>query len=234
MSTHHRMVPDERRASILQAAREQFSGKPYAAVSVAEIAASAGVSPPLVVFYFGTKRALYVEVIQAAADAIRDGLRAIPGPPSLDRLFASVCFYAGYARTHRAGFLSLVRGGHEAALPETAEIIEALRSEVTQQILGDLPDAADPAGGAVTPAAVLAIRGYLAYVDAAVAHWLALPDGQRDRLRPEAIARLAVGAFTGGLAALTPDLTSRQSLIAVDQQAPSSFQAPDAPPGTSL
>jgi AcrR family transcriptional regulator len=222
MSTQHRMVPDERRASILQAARELFSGKPYAAVSVAEIASAAGVSPPLVVFYFGTKRALYVEVVQAAADTIRDGLRAVPGPPSLDRLFASVCFYARYAQAHSAGFLSLLRSGQETTLPEAAAIVDTLRSEVAQEILADLPTLAD------APETVLAIRGYLAYVDAAIAQWLTLPT--RDAIGPEAIARLAVGAFTGGLAALTPELT----LTAPAQQAPSSFQAPDAPPGTSL
>ena len=104
MSTRaRRMVPDERRAVILRAAGDLFSQRSYADVSVADIAAAAGVSPPLIVFHFGRKRSLYLAVLAAAAAAIRAGLDDLPGPPSLDRLRAGVRFYAGYARTHGPG-----------------------------------------------------------------------------------------------------------------------------------
>ena len=214
------MVPDERRSLILAAARELFSQRPYADVSVAGIAAAAGVSPPLIVFHFGSKRALYVAVIEAAAGAIREGLRSLPGPPSLGRLRAGVLFYAGYARSHQAGFLSLLRGGHEVALPEVAGIVEGLRAEVAGQIMADLaaghPTAGHPtagrsaAGTAHAPpsapggaATLLAVHGYLGYVDAAIVAWLSLPGPERDQVSPDVIAGLAVGAFTGGLAAVT-------------------------------
>src|SRR5882757_192827 len=137
-SGRRRLEPHARREEILGAARQLFSRHPYAGVSVADVARTAGVSPPLVVFYYGSKRALYLEVIETAADSIRHGLRALPGPPSPERLAAGVRFYAEYARTHRAGFLSLLRGGHEAALPEAAAAVERLRDEVAAQILADL------------------------------------------------------------------------------------------------
>ncbi|MGW0755499.1 TetR/AcrR family transcriptional regulator [Streptomyces sp. NPDC002814] len=110
-TARRRLEPQERREAILHAARELFSSRPYAGVSVADVARAAGVSPPLVVFYYGSKRALYLAVIETAADSIRHGLRALPGPPSPQRLAAGVRFYAEYARAHRAGFLSLLRGG---------------------------------------------------------------------------------------------------------------------------
>jgi AcrR family transcriptional regulator len=47
--TVRRMMPDERRALILRAARDLFSQRPYAEVPVADIARAAGVSPPLIV-----------------------------------------------------------------------------------------------------------------------------------------------------------------------------------------
>ena len=81
-----RMVPDQRRATILRAAGDLFSRHPYADVSVADIAAEAAVSPPLIVFHFGTKKALYLAILATAADAIRAGLADLAGPPSLDRL----------------------------------------------------------------------------------------------------------------------------------------------------
>ncbi|WP_328502749.1 TetR/AcrR family transcriptional regulator [Streptomyces sp. NBC_00457] len=215
-TTRRRLEPRERREAILHAARELFSDRPYAGVSVADVAHAAEVSSPLVVFYYGSKRALYLAVIETAADSIRHGLRALPGPPSPQRFAAGVRFYAEYARAHRAGVLSLLRGGHEAALPEAAAAFERLRDEVAAQILADLAsvdDAGEGGGGdgsapaTTTPAPVtaLAVRGCLGYVDAVVAHWLTLPEGVGEdgaAVEPDTIAALAVGAFTGGLSAV--------------------------------
>ena len=213
------MVPDERRALILRAARDLFSQRPYADVSVADIAQAAGVSPPLIVFHYGSKRSLYLAVLGAAAGAIRAGLHELPGPPSLDRLRAGVVFYAEYARTHRAGFLSLLRGGQDVA--EAAALVEAFRDELTGQIHADLtalrripadPGAAAAAGDEAGDEAVLtmlAVRGYLGYVDAMIVHWLALPGVERDRVTPAMIAGIAAGAFTGALAAVPPAAVGR-------------------------
>lgn len=190
-----RMLPDARRALILRAASDQFSGRPYAEVSVADIARAAGVSPPLIVFHYGTKRSLYFAVLAAAADAIRAGLRDLPGPPSLDRLRAGVRFYACYAREHRAGFLSLLRGGQD--MPEAAAMVEALRDEIATQMLAGL----GPAPEAVT---LLALRGYLGFVDAAILRWLALPDEESAQITSAMLADMAAGAFSGAVAAIRP------------------------------
>lgn len=195
------MGPDERRAAILAAAQEEFSRRPYSAVSMADLAAAAEVSPPLVVFYFGGKQQLYAEVIRTAVERIAEGVAAVPGPPSLERLAATVRFYAGYAAEHPAGYLSLLVGSTEASQPQATALVEGLRTRLTGLILADLEavgEGVDPAD----PATELAVRSYLGYVDTAVARWLAMPPGQRDRIGPEHIARLAVGAFTGSLAAL--------------------------------
>jgi AcrR family transcriptional regulator len=194
------MLPDERRALIVRAARDLFSQRPYAEVSVADIAQAAGVSPPLIVFHYGSKRALYLALLETAADAIRAGLFELPGPPSLDRLRAGVRFYAGYARDHRAGFLSLLRGGQDVA--EAATLVEAFRDELAGRICADLAvDTGHGGGGGLTR---LAVRGYLGYVDAMIVHWLALPGDEREQVTPGMIADIAAGAFTGGLAAVSP------------------------------
>jgi AcrR family transcriptional regulator len=194
------MVPDQRRATILRAAGELFSQHPYAGVSVADIAAAAGVSPPLIVFHFGTKKTLYLAILATAADAIRTGLASLDGPPSIDRLRAGVRFYAGYAHAHRAGFLSLVRGGQESA--EAAAIVESVRTSIAAQIQADLA-AARPALAA-SPLTPVAVRAHLGYVDAAIIHWLGLPDDERANVSPAMLADLTVGAFTGALAVIAP------------------------------
>ena len=200
------MAPEDRRAEIQRVSSDVFSQQSYAAVSIADIARAAGVSAPLIVFYFGSKRSLYLKIIQAAIDDIAAGLRGLPGPPSPERLHASVLFYAEYARTHRAGFLSLLRGGVDAALPEAVVMIEALRAEITTWIMSDLAAVghASASDDAVPTRTQIAVRGYLGYVDSAIAHWLSLPEDERSRVDDEEIARLAVGAFTGGLNAITP------------------------------
>jgi AcrR family transcriptional regulator len=200
MSTR-RMAPDARRASILLAARDLFGQRAYAAVSVADLARAADASPPLIMFYFGTKKSLYRAVVEASVEAIRDGVLAQPGPPSIDRLAASVTFYAEYARTHRTGFLSFLRGGQDATLPEVASIVEALRVELTTQIVNDLA-ATSPDLDATTPATFVGVRGYLGNVDSMIISWLSLPEEQRALIDPELIAKLAVGAFSGALAVL--------------------------------
>ena len=49
---------------------------------------------------------------------------------------------------------------------------------------------------------LLAVRGYLGYIDAVIMHWLALPEDQRDQVSADMIAEVAAGAFAGGLAAV--------------------------------
>jgi AcrR family transcriptional regulator len=194
------MVPDQRRATILRAAGDLFSQHPYADVSVAGIAAAAGVSPPLIVFHFGTKKTLYLAILATAADTIRAGLAALPGPPSIDRLRAGVRFYAEYAHAHRAGFLSLLRGGQES--PEAAALVESLRTDIAAQIEADL-SGVRPALSA-SPLTPVAVRAHLGYVDAAVLYWLTQPDAHRARVTPAMLADLTAAAFTGALSALTP------------------------------
>lgn len=210
MAERRRLAHDERRESILAAARESFSRRPYGEVSVAQIAAAAGVSPPLIMFYYGSKRYLYVEVIRAAVAEIIEGLQAIPAPLPRDRLHAGTRFYASYALAHGAGFLSLLRGGAEASMPEASGLVETLRAQVTAQIVEDVNTAAGFGSGSGDEAEQIrlriAVRGCLGFVDTVVATWLSLPDEQRAHLDPDLIATLSVGAFTGALAAVIPSM----------------------------
>ncbi len=163
-------------------------------MSVADIAAKASVSPPLIVFHFGSKRSLYLAVLAAAAAVIRAGLDDLPGPPSLDGPRAGMGFYAGYGRTHRAGFVLRAartwRGGCWSRRPDEL----AAQSSRCQPEPGR-----DDGPGTLM---LLAVRGYLGYIDAVIVHWLALPEDQRDQVSADMIADVAAGAFAGGLAAV--------------------------------
>jgi TetR/AcrR family transcriptional regulator len=76
------MPAAERRALILDAARDLFGRQGYHGTTTDQIASAAGISQPYVVRMFGTKEALFLEVFHATlttlVDAWRDTLQALP------------------------------------------------------------------------------------------------------------------------------------------------------------
>ena len=62
-----RLHPDERRRSILDAATVAFLSDDFSSVSLDEIARAAGVTRGLLHHYFGSKRALYLAVVERTA-----------------------------------------------------------------------------------------------------------------------------------------------------------------------
>jgi AcrR family transcriptional regulator len=195
------MAPADRREEILRAAGELFARSAYSTVSVAEIARVAGASAALVIVYFGSKQALYFEVVSISASELRGGLLGPPGPPSMDRLRTILEWYADYAWTHRDGFLSLLRGEHEAVAAQAAELFASLRTDVTARTINDLVELGWAAVGE-DPVADLAVRGYLGYVDTTIIRWLSLPPDEAARIDGRTIAELGVGAFGGCLQTL--------------------------------
>ena len=64
-----RRNPERTRQSILSAAQEIFSRRPYAEASLKEITAKAGANPALVSRYFGSKEKLFEAALEASLDA---------------------------------------------------------------------------------------------------------------------------------------------------------------------
>jgi AcrR family transcriptional regulator len=59
-----RLDADDRRDQIMEAARRLFAERPYAKVSTTELAEAAETTRTNLHYYFGTKRALYLEVVR--------------------------------------------------------------------------------------------------------------------------------------------------------------------------
>lgn len=66
------------RQRLLQAASELFAQKGYAATTVREIVALAGVTKPVVYYYFGSKEGLYLELMGSTAQSFQ---RILEEPP---------------------------------------------------------------------------------------------------------------------------------------------------------
>jgi AcrR family transcriptional regulator len=76
-STGTRMNADDRRELVLGAATRAFSRGGYAGTSTDAVAKEAGVSQPYVVRIFGTKLALFLEVLERSCDRIRAAFEAV-------------------------------------------------------------------------------------------------------------------------------------------------------------
>jgi AcrR family transcriptional regulator len=77
-----RLPPDERRAQVLEAARVVFARDGFAGGSAAAVAREAGVTRGLVHHYFGSRRELFLGVLEELAErlpaAIRTDLEGLP------------------------------------------------------------------------------------------------------------------------------------------------------------
>lgn len=80
MSTRRRLSTAERRAAILDAAREHFATTSYPDASVPVIAAASGSSQSLVFHYFSSKAGLYAAVVEDSLRSLIDA--TLPHAPS--------------------------------------------------------------------------------------------------------------------------------------------------------
>ncbi|WP_407527874.1 TetR/AcrR family transcriptional regulator [Methylobacterium oryzisoli] len=83
--------PERTRASILQAATEAFTARGFAGTSIDDIAVRAGVNRRMLYHYFGSKRGLWLAVLEGAyerarAPELRLDLGALPPEAAMRRL----------------------------------------------------------------------------------------------------------------------------------------------------
>ncbi|MFH1033688.1 MAG: TetR/AcrR family transcriptional regulator [Pseudomonadota bacterium] len=76
------------RGRLLQAAGELFAQKGYAATTVREIVAAAGVTKPVLYYYFGSKEGLYLELMESTSASLLAVLEEaqIPGASARQRI----------------------------------------------------------------------------------------------------------------------------------------------------
>ena len=105
------MTGVQRRAQLITVARSMFALRGLDGATIEDIAAAAGVSKPVVYEHFGSKEALYTEVVESEFDrvleVITDALSADAGP----RILIERAAYAllDYIENHTDGFRILVR-----------------------------------------------------------------------------------------------------------------------------
>lgn len=134
-SSRTRLDPADRRAQILDVARELFAERSYAAVSTAELAAAAGVRRGLLHHYFGSKRQLYVEVVR---DLMRN--LAVPFEPADDipvdqAVAANVRRWLDYVEANKTLWFAAVGAKGFGRDPEIERLAAQARDATVEQII---------------------------------------------------------------------------------------------------
>ena len=191
-----RLRPEARRAELLSAAAEAFASRSYEAVTMSDIAASAGVSKGLVFRYFPTKGELYREVLQVGVDRARAASDPDPSLPAAEQFRIGLDGYVAVLETYPHALPALEAGG-SAQDPEVRRLILAGRDAVADRIISRM--------GVEQPPKRLrhAVRTWLEFVRLSATAWVADPEVSRDELIELQVAtfRAAVEAALGDAAA---------------------------------
>ncbi len=189
--------PDLRR-KILDSAERLFSEQAYEDVRVGDIAADAGVATGLVHYHFEGKRGLYIAVLQAIAEDVIARTEPNLELPFYESVAASVdAFIAWATEVEKMSKTVSLGPGTDPALTKVIE--DTLELQVVRVIDGmrlvarelNVEESVD------TPAMHHAIKGWVSFVYAVLADWIAAHDMPADALR-DLYLRALVGAIDAG------------------------------------
>jgi AcrR family transcriptional regulator len=187
-SVRSRLDPAERRGLLLDAAADLFTTRPYAAVSMADVARSAGVSKPLVFRYFGDKRSLFLAALHRVVDQLRLASEVDPGLPASERFRGALHGYLDVIERYPQA-LSSFDDGEMGRDPEVRALVDGINEQVTERVVARL--------GVDDPSARLrhAVRTWLVFVRTSTVEWL-----QRDEVGREQLVELQIVTFRAAVA----------------------------------
>ncbi|POM22869.1 HTH-type transcriptional regulator EthR [Actinomadura rubteroloni] len=184
---------EARRGAILEAASTLFADRPYDVLSIDEIADAAGVAKGLIYYYFGSKRGLFLAVIESAASALEELTEEYDGLSPAERLIRTLDGFLWWADGHRSAFQTILSGGIGVD-DEVAAFYRRVRTRLAIALSQGLIGSPDP-----RPVLRVAIDGWMSFVEGAAVAWLERGDLERDDVRDLSVRVLggvlqAVGA----------------------------------------
>ena len=200
-----RLEHDERREQILATARTLFTQRPYGAVSTIEIAEAAGVTRGLLHHYFGTKRALYLEVVKELVDApvlgVLNSLTVVPDDgTAMPSWEDSVALWMDVVETNQEAWLSAISAGETGRDRAMHDILDESRERTATQVITVLG-----LDEKRTPEVRALVRGFGGFAEEITREWL-----QHGRLTKEQARVLLVGALPGMVERLLPDVVAKR------------------------
>lgn len=128
-----RMTGAQRRAQLLEVGRGLFAERGFEATTIEEIAATAGVSKPVVYEHFGSKEKLYEKVVEGEVSQLRAAINLALTSRGHIRILlerAAVAFLT-YVENSTDGFQVLVR---DSPLTPSNDTYTSMLSEISAQV----------------------------------------------------------------------------------------------------
>ncbi|MFW0790923.1 TetR/AcrR family transcriptional regulator [Gordonia sp. CPCC 205333] len=182
-----RMTPEARREQFLELGMEMLRAHALEDVTTEAIADAAGVSRALLFHYFESKQDFHVALASAQAKAMleRTAPDSTVGDP-LEILRVSMSSFVDFVYGNAGAYRAIIRGSASAD-PALQQVFAQTRATMRQRII----DYSEVLGIEVTPLVVMAVSGWLSFVEEVTLAWLAdQGDVDRDQL---------LGLITGSL-----------------------------------
>jgi AcrR family transcriptional regulator len=186
-----RLPRSERRAQLLDAAKEVFVSRGYHAAAMDEIAERAGVSKPVLYQHFPGKLDLYLALLDSSIDEFDAQVRAALNSThdNKKRVVATVDAYFSYVGSDNTSFRLLFENDLTAS-PEVRDRLDALTRRCAEAIAPVI--AAD--AGLSTEESELLAAGMVGMAQVAARYWLA-SDGSLPQ--PDAVGLLSTLGWRG-------------------------------------
>lgn len=189
-----RLPRTERRESLLSAAREVFVESGYHEAAMDDIAARAGVTKPVLYQHFGSKRDLYLAVLDSGAEQFLESMgRALTSTDdNRNRVTATIDAYLKFI-SHDDEAYRLVFQSDLVNAPDVRERVQRvnrLSAELVSEII-----AADT--GLSNAEAMLLAYGLLGMAQTAALRWLANPDDMDRDAAAHLLSALAWRGISG-------------------------------------
>jgi AcrR family transcriptional regulator len=180
-----------RRQRLIEVGMDLFWDHSYEEVAIDDIAEAADISKGLLYYYFPTKHDFYTEIVRHAAQQLLQETEPDPALEPMERLRASLDRYFAYVERHAKAYIALLRGG-VGVDEQVAAIMDSVRQTYVQRILHNLPG-----GTELSPAQLIAIKGWVGFVESVSIAWLEQRNISREELCNLAI-RAFIAVFHGG------------------------------------
>lgn len=192
--TPTRLPRRQRRESLLAAAREVFVETGYHAAAMDEIAARAGVTKPVLYQHFGSKRDLYLAVLDNGMEhftaALGTALRSTDDNRA--RVTATMRAYLRFM-SHEEGVYRLVFQSDLVNAPDVRDRVQRVNAQSADMVSDVI--AADT--GLSKDESLLLAHGLLGLAETAAMQWLTAPRGLDEESAAHLLAALAWRGISG-------------------------------------
>lgn len=192
-----RLPRAEREQQMLEAAHALFAERGFAAVTMDDIAATVGITKPLLYNYFGNKDRLYLACMESAGDALIDAVVAALSPTATpaDALDAGMRAFFAFLADDRDAWRVLFDETVPASgvvAQRVGEYRQRLTDLVMDVLIGQLPPAQRSKGKARTEVEAVAVA-VMGAAEALGRWWLTSGAVSSERAAQLLIATLAPG-----------------------------------------